>query len=99
MSMPPTVVIRVQPESHEFLCRLAREDGATVTDTLERLIRDAAETRLIAALANDLSAPSERDTPDFLALAGSVAVPAARRGTPWDAVLRHTRADRAGRPR
>lgn len=37
--------------------------------------------------------------PDFLDLAGSVPVPAAKRGTPWDEVLRQTRASRAGRRR
>jgi antitoxin PrlF len=36
-------------------------------------------------------------TPMFLDLAGSLPVPAGRRGTPWDEVLRRTRADRAGR--
>lgn len=36
-------------------------------------------------------------TPDFLQLAGSVAVPTAKRGTPWDEVLRRTRTDRVGR--
>ena len=35
-------------------------------------------------------------TPDLLTLAGSVCVPAAKRGTPWDAVLRQTREARAG---
>jgi AbrB family looped-hinge helix DNA binding protein len=34
-------------------------------------------------------------TPDFLALAGTVPVPAGKRGTPWDDVLRATRAERA----
>lgn len=34
-------------------------------------------------------------TPDLIALAGSVAVPAAKRGTPWDEVLRQTRRARA----
>jgi antitoxin PrlF len=34
-------------------------------------------------------------TPDFLKLAGSVVVPAAKRGTPWDEILKRTRADRA----
>jgi AbrB family looped-hinge helix DNA binding protein len=34
-------------------------------------------------------------TPDFLALAGSVPVPAAKRGTAWDDVLRRTRRQRA----
>jgi antitoxin PrlF len=38
-------------------------------------------------------------TPNFLDLAGSVAVPADKRGTPWDEVLRRTRAERLGRRR
>lgn len=38
-------------------------------------------------------------TPDFLDLAGTVSVPAAKRGTPWDEVLRRTRDGRAGRRR
>ncbi len=38
-------------------------------------------------------------TPDFLSLAGSVSVPAQKRGTPWDEVLRRTRGERAERRR
>lgn len=38
-------------------------------------------------------------TPDFLRLAGSVSVPAVRRGSPWDDVLRSTRRERAQRRR
>lgn len=38
-------------------------------------------------------------TPDFLSMAGSVQVPAGKRGTPWDEVLRRTRRARAGRRR
>jgi AbrB family looped-hinge helix DNA binding protein len=34
-------------------------------------------------------------TPDFLGLAGSVRVPAAKRNVAWDEVLRRTRADRS----
>lgn len=34
-------------------------------------------------------------TPDLLALAGSVSVPAAKRDTPWSEVLRQTRQARA----
>jgi len=34
-------------------------------------------------------------TPDLLALAGSLSVPAAKRGTPWDEVLRQARRTRA----
>ena len=36
-------------------------------------------------------------TPNFIELAGSVAVPAGKRGTSWDEVLRQTRNARAGR--
>jgi antitoxin PrlF len=38
-------------------------------------------------------------TPDFLTLAGTVAVPAGKRGTSWDDVLRDTRQSRAERRR
>ena len=34
-------------------------------------------------------------TPDFLDLAGSIRVPAAKRNVAWDEVLRRTRSDRA----
>ncbi len=36
---------------------------------------------------------------DFLSLAGSVPVPAAKRGTPWDEVMRRTRQSRYGHSR
>jgi len=38
-------------------------------------------------------------TPDLLALAGSIAVPAARRGLPWSEVVAHTRGARVDRRR
>ncbi|MGH2885496.1 MAG: AbrB/MazE/SpoVT family DNA-binding domain-containing protein, partial [Solirubrobacteraceae bacterium] len=38
-------------------------------------------------------------TPRFLDLAGTVPVPAGKRGTPWDEVRRQTRVGRAGRRR
>ena len=34
-------------------------------------------------------------SPDLMQLAGSVSVPAAKRGTPWDEVMRQTRRARA----
>lgn len=34
-------------------------------------------------------------TPDFLALANSIRVPAAKRNVAWDEVIRRTRSDRA----
>jgi hypothetical protein len=59
--MPNTVVIRARPETRDLLNHLAREDGTTAIDTLERLIRGAAEARLLAALATDLAVPSGSD--------------------------------------
>lgn len=38
-------------------------------------------------------------TPDFIELAGSVAIPAGKRGTAWDEVLRQTRQARARKRR
>lgn len=38
-------------------------------------------------------------TPDLLALAGTVAVPAGKRGAAWDEIVRRTRRERAGRRR
>ncbi len=38
-------------------------------------------------------------TPDFVELAGSVSVPAGKRGTAWDEVISRTRSDRARRRR
>jgi antitoxin PrlF len=38
-------------------------------------------------------------TPDFIDMAGSVVVPVAKRGTPWDEVLRQTRRARAEKRR
>ena len=38
-------------------------------------------------------------TPDFISMAGSVAVAPSKRGTPWDDVLRETRRARAERRR
>lgn len=38
-------------------------------------------------------------TPDLLALAGTIRVPAARRNVAWDDVIRRTRSDRAAERR
>jgi hypothetical protein len=57
--MLETVVIRARRETRDQLHDLAKEDGTTVIDTLERLIREAAEARLLTALATDLSSPPE----------------------------------------
>jgi antitoxin PrlF len=38
-------------------------------------------------------------TPDLLGFAGTVAVPASKRGTRWDEIVRRTRHERTGRRR
>jgi antitoxin PrlF len=69
--------------------------------TIPKSVRDALQLRE----GDELLFRVERSraviakTADFLELAGSVPVPAAKRSTPWDEVLRRTRADRAGRRR
>jgi len=69
--------------------------------TIPKSVRDALQLRE----GDELLFRVERSraviakTPDFLELAGSVPVPAAKRGTPWDEVLRRARADRVGRRR
>ena len=67
--------------------------------TIPKSVRDALELRE----GDELLFRVERSrallakTPDFLELAGAVSVPAAKRGTAWDEVLRRTRAGRAKR--
>ena len=57
--MPETVVIRARRETRDQLHDLAKEDGTTAIDMLERLIRAATETRLLTAVATDLSSAPE----------------------------------------
>lgn len=69
--------------------------------TIPKSVRDALDLRE----GDELLFRVERSraviakTPDFLQLAGTVRVPAEKRGTAWDDVLRRTRTERAGRRR
>ena len=69
--------------------------------TIPKSVRDALELQEGDELLFRVEAPRAlvAKTPDFLDLAGAVSVPAAKRGTPWDEVLRRTRSERAGRRR
>lgn len=53
--MPETVIIRARRETRDLLHDLAQDDSATAIDTLDRLIREAAEARLLQAVATDLA--------------------------------------------
>jgi predicted DNA-binding protein len=65
--MPETVIIRARPETRDQLRDLAKEEGTTAIDTLERLIREAAEARLLTAVVTDLSFASEATEPELAA--------------------------------
>ena len=66
--------------------------------TIPKAVRDALDLRegdeLLFRVERTRAVLSK--TPDFLELAGAVAVPAPKRGTPWDEVLRRTRGARSG---
>jgi antitoxin PrlF len=75
--------------------------AATVTSkgqvTIPKAVRDAlgikAGDEVIFRVEGDRAVLAR--TPDFLALAGSVRVPAAKRNATWDDVIRRTRSNRA----
>ena len=81
----------------EVTARLSSKGQVTVP----RAVRDALALeegdRLVFRVEGDHAILAR--TPDLLTLAGSVSVPAAKRGTPWDEVLRQTRRARAAVPR
>jgi antitoxin PrlF len=69
--------------------------------TIPRRVRDALELREgdEVLFRVERSRAVVAKTPDFLELAGTVAMPASKRGTPWDEVLGRTRRTRAARRR
>ena len=77
----------------EVTARLSSKGQVTVP----RAVRDALcleeGDRLVFRVEGDHAVLAR--TPELMALAGSVSVPAAKRGTPWDEVLRQTRRARA----
>lgn len=77
------------------------DTAATVTSkgqvTIPKAVRDAlgikAGDEVIFRVEGDRAVLAR--TPDFLALASSVRVPAAKRNAVWDDVIRRTRSNRA----
>lgn len=69
--------------------------------TIPKRVRDALELRegdeLVFRVERQRAVVAK--TADFLELAGSVPVPAGKRGTAWDDVIRRTRKERADRRR
>jgi antitoxin PrlF len=74
--------------------------AATVTSkgqlTIPKVVRDALGIQegddVVFRVEGDRAVLSR--TPDFLALAGTIRVPAAKRNVAWDDVIRRTRSDR-----
>jgi AbrB family looped-hinge helix DNA binding protein len=89
----PYLVRTVRMPIMEVTARLSSRNQVTVP----RAVRDALALRegdgLVFRVEGDHAVMAR--TPDLFALAGSVSVPAAKRGTPWDEVLRQTRRARA----
>jgi antitoxin PrlF len=69
--------------------------------TIPRSVRDALQLRegdeVVFRVERQRAVLAK--TPDFIELAGSVATPAAKLGTPWDEVLRRGRRARAEKRR
>jgi antitoxin PrlF len=65
--------------------------------TIPKSVRDALDLQVgdEVIFRVERSRATIAKTPNFLELAGTVAVPAGKRGTPWDEVLRRTRHQRA----
>jgi antitoxin PrlF len=80
----------------EVSARLTSKGQVTVPRAVREALNLSEGDRVTFRVEGDRAVLAR--TPDLLSLARSVAVPAAKRGTPWDQVLQATRASR-GRSR
>jgi AbrB family looped-hinge helix DNA binding protein len=77
----------------EVSARLTSKGQVTVPKTVRDALHLEQGDRVTFRVQGDQAVIAR--TPDLLGLGGSVRVPAAKRGTPWDQVLGGTRATRA----
>lgn len=77
----------------EVTARLSSKGQITVPRAVREALSLEEGDRLVFRVEGDHAVVAR--TPDLLALAGSVSVPAARRGAPWAEVLDQTRRARA----
>jgi AbrB family looped-hinge helix DNA binding protein len=77
----------------EVSARLSSKGQITVPRAVREALRLEEGDRLVFRVEGDHAVLAR--TPDLLALASSVGVPAAKRGTPWTEVRRQTRRTRA----
>ena len=81
----------------EVSARLSSKGQVTVPRAVREALSLEEGDRLVFRVEGDHAVLAR--TPDLLALAGSVSVPAAKRGTAWTEVLRQTRQARAAERR
>jgi AbrB family looped-hinge helix DNA binding protein len=81
----------------EVSARLSSKGQVTVPRAVREALALEIGDRLVFRVEGDHAVLAR--TPDLLALAGSVSVPAAKRATPWTEVLRQTRRARADKRR
>lgn len=77
----------------DFASRLSSKGQLTVPKPVREALRLAEGDQVVFRIEGERAVLAR--TPDLLDLAGAVAVPAAKRGTAWNKVLRQTRATRA----
>jgi antitoxin PrlF len=73
--------------------RLSSKGQVTIPRSVREALRLEEGDELVFRVEGDRAVLAR--SPDLLALAGDVSVPAAKRGTPWNEVLRQTRRARA----
>ena len=81
----------------EVAARLSSKGQVTVPRAVREALSLVEGDRIVFRVEGEQAIIAR--TPDLLALAGSVAVPAAKRGTPWDQVLRQAHMARGDEPR
>ena len=93
----PYWFMQVRRTRMDALARLTSKGQVTIP----KVVRDALELhegdQLVFRLERKRAIVAK--TPDFIEMAGSVVVPVAKRGTPWNEVLRQTRRVRAEKRR
>ena len=77
----------------ELSARLSSKGQITIPRAVREALAIGAGDEILFRVEGDRAIIAR--TPDLLQLAGSVSVPAAKRGTAWDEVLRETRRTRA----
>lgn len=77
----------------EISARLSSKGQVTVPRSVREALSLVEGDRVVFRVVGNHAVLAR--TPELLALAGSISVPAAKRGTAWDDVLRETRRKRA----